>query len=168
MSRPAWMTSLRKRPKIVDTRKRFGDWERDTMYTKNRGFILVCLERKSRLIKIAKPETHRAEDVALKTQQLLQTTKRKIYTITNDNDGEFRWKNSIRYDCYYCEPHKPQQRGSVENVIGLLRQNIKRDTDLETVDFKKIEREINSRPRKVLNFKTPDEVFNNKKVALAM
>lgn len=168
MSRPDWMNSIKERPKIVDTRKRFGDWERDTMYTKNRGFLLVCLERKSRLIKIAKLNTHKSEEVSIKTQELISSTKRRVYTVTNDNGGEFRWKNPIGYDCYYCEPHKPQQRGSVENVIGLLRQYIKRDTDLETVDLKKIEREINNRPRKVLNFKTPYEVFNNKKVALAM
>ncbi len=168
MARPDWMISIKKRPKVVDDRTRFGDWERDTMYTKNRGFLLVCLERKSRLIKIAELHTHRAEEVSNMTTKLLKKAGREVHTVTNDNGGEFRWKDPIGYDCYYCEPHKPQQRGSVENVISLIRQHIKRDTDLKDVNLKKIEENINNRPRRVLNFKTPNEVFYNKKVALAV
>lgn len=159
MARPAWMIGIKKRPKIVESRTRFGDWERDTMYTKNRGFLLVCLERKSRLIKIAELKTHRAEEVSIMTSKLIHNAGRKVYTVTNDNGGEFRWKDPLGYKCFYCEPHRPHQRGSVENVIGLLRQYIKRDTDLRDVDLKKIETQINSRPRKVLDFKTPYEVF---------
>lgn len=158
-ARPAWMIGIKNRPKLVDTRSRFGDWERDTMYTKNRGFVLVCLERKSRLIKIAELKTHKAEEVASMTTKLLKSSGRKVHTVTNDNGGEFRWKDPLDYKCFYCEPHKPHQRGSVENVIGLLRQYIKRDTDLKDVNLKKIEETINNRPRKVLNYKTPYEVF---------
>jgi IS30 family transposase len=82
--------------------------------------------------------------------------------MTNDNGGEFRWKNPLGYRCFYCEPHKPHQRGSIENAIGLLRQYIKRDTNLKDVDLRMIENKVNSRPRKVLDFKTPIEVFYNK------
>lgn len=159
MARPGWMIGIKNRPHIVDTRERFGDWERDTMYTKNRSSVLVCLERKSRLIKIAKLKTHRAEEVSRITTRLLKKCGRKVFTVTNDNGGEFRWKDPLGYDCYYCDPHKPHQRGSVESVIGLLRQTLKRDTDLDDVDLKKIEDAINNRPRRVLGFKTPAEVF---------
>jgi transposase, IS30 family len=162
MARPEWMIGIKERPKIVDTRTRFGDWERDTMYTKNRGFLLVCQERKSRLVKIAELKTHKAEEVAVMTTKLLTSAGRKVYTVTNDNGGEFRWKEPLGYKCFYCEPHKPHQRGSVENVIGLIRQYIKRDTDLKDVNLKQIEYEINGRPRKVLNYKTPFEVFYKK------
>lgn len=161
-ARPSWMIGIKQRPAIVERRSRFGDWERDTMYVKNRGFLLVCLERKSRLIKIAELKTHKAEEVASMTTKLVRSTGRKIYTMTNDNGGEFRWKNPLGYRCFYCEPHKPHQRGSVENVIGLLRQYIKRDTDLKDVDLKLIENRVNSRPRKVLDYKTPIEVFYKK------
>lgn len=158
-TRPAWMIGIKERPDIVEKRSRFGDWERDTMYVKNRGFLLVCLERKSRLIKIAELRTHKAEEVAWMTTKLVKSAGKKIYTMTNDNGGEFRWKHPLGYKCFYCEPHKPHQRGSVENVIGLLRQYIKRDTDLKDVDLKMIESRVNSRPRKVLDYKTPFEVF---------
>lgn len=159
MSRPSWMIGIKQRPAIVDRRARFGDWERDTMYTKNKGFILVCLERKSRLMKITELKTHRAEEVSIMTSKLINSVGRKVYTVTNDNGGEFRWKNPLGYKCYYCEPHKPQQRGSVENGIGLLRQFIKRDMDVKDLNLKVIEENVNNRPRKVLGFKTPNEVF---------
>jgi IS30 family transposase len=162
MERPKWMVGIKERPEIVEKRSRFGDWERDTMYVKNRGFLLVCLERKSRLIKIAELQTHKAEEVAWMTTKLVKSAGRKIHTMTNDNGGEFRWKNPLGYRCFYCEPHKPHQRGSIENAIGLLRQYIKRDTNLKDVDLRMIENKVNSRPRKVLDFKTPIEVFYNK------
>lgn len=162
MMRPKWMISIKERPRIVEQRKRFGDWERDTMYTKNRGFLLVCLERKSRLIRLRALKTHKAKEVSIETNKLIQSAGRRVYTVTNDNGGEFRWKDPIGYKCFYCEPHKPHQRGSVENVIILIRQYIKRDTDLKDVNIKKVEDLINSRPRKVLDFKTPNEVFYNK------
>lgn len=162
MMRPKWMISIKERPKIVAQRKRFGDWERDTMYTKNRGFLLVCLERKSRLIRLRALKTHKAKEVSIETNKLIQSAGRRVYTVTNDNGGEFRWKDPIGYKCFYCEPHKPHQPGSVENVISLIRQYIKRDTDLKEVNIKKVEDLINSRPRKVLDFKTPNEVFYNK------
>lgn len=159
MARPQWMIGIKSRPKIVDRRERFGDWERDTMYTKNRGFVLVCLERKSRLVRIAELKTHKAEEVSIMTSKLINKAGRKVYTVTNDNGGEFRWKDPLGYKCFYCEPHRPHQRGSVENVIGLLRQYIKRDSDLKELNLKEIEENINNRPRKVLGFKTPNEVF---------
>ncbi len=159
MARPQWMIGIKRRPKIVDRRARFGDWERDTMYTKNRGFVLVCLERKSRLVRIAELKTHKAEEVSIMTSKLINKAGRKVYTVTNDNGGEFRWKDPLGYKCFYCEPHRPHQRGSVENVIGLLRQYIKRDSDLKDLNLKEIEENINDRPRKVLGFKTPNEVF---------
>jgi IS30 family transposase len=90
MARPKWMIGIKQRPKAVDSRSRFGDWERDTMYTKNRGFLLVCLERKSRLIKIAELKTHKAEEVAVTTTKLLKKAGRRVFTVTNDNGVEFR------------------------------------------------------------------------------
>ena len=75
------------------------------------------------------------------------------------------------FKVFHCEPHKPQQRGTVENTIGLLRQYIKRKTDLDDLsdnDLLNIENKVNFRPRKCLNYKTPFEVFFNQKVALVM
>jgi transposase, IS30 family len=168
MARPKWMKQITYRPKIVDRRSRFGDWERDTMYVKDRKTILVLTERKTRYTKISLLESHKAKSVAERTQELLDKTGTKAFTMTNDNGGEFRWKGKIGPKVFYCEPYKPQQRGTIENTIGTLRRYIKTSTDPKTVNFERLERLINLKPRKVLGYQTPYEVFYKKKVALAV
>ncbi len=166
--RPGWMLNIKLRPDIANRRGRIGDWERDTMYAKYRKTILVLTERKSRYTKLSKLKTHKASEVAKKTYELLKATGKRVYTITNDNGGEFRWKHKEKYKVFYCDPYKPQQRGTVENMIGVLRRYVKRDTDLRTIDIKRLEERINLRPRKILDYLTPFEVFYGKKVALAL
>lgn len=168
LERPFWMKSIKHRPAIVDRRSRIGDWERDTMYIKDRKTILVLTERKTRYTLLSKLDTHQAREVAAKTTSLLKETGRKVFTVTNDNGGEFRFKEKEPYQVYWCEPHKPQQRGSVENTIGTIRRYIKRDTDVKDINFERMIKILNLKPRKVLDYQTPYEVFYNKKVALAV
>ena len=168
MAKPSWMKSIKLRPAIVDERSRIGDWERDTMYIKDRKTLLILTERKTRYTLISKLETHQAKEVAAKTTHLLESTGRKVFTVTNDNGGEFRFKDKEPYDVYWCEPHKPQQRGTIENTIGTLRRYIKRDTDSSAINIEKMTKIINLKPRKVLDYQTPYEVFYNTKVALAV
>jgi IS30 family transposase len=167
LERPEWMVSIKNRPSIVNERTRIGDWERDTMYVKNRKTILVLTERKTRLTLLAKLETHKAKEVSSLTRKLLLKTGRKIYTVTNDNGGEFRFKEKEPYDVYWCDPHKPQQRGTIENTIGTIRRYIKRDAEISEVNINKMVKILNMKPRKVLDYQTPFEVFYKKKVALA-
>lgn len=166
--RPSWFNSIKNRPPIVDERSRVGDWERDTMYVKDRKTILVLTERKTRYTLLSKLENHQAREVAAKTSGLLLETGKKVFTVTNDNGGEFRFKVKEPYKVYWCEPHKPQQRGTVENTIGTLRRYIKRDTDIKDINIEKMIKILNLKPRKVLDYQTPFEVFYNKKVALAV
>jgi len=112
-----------------------------------------------------------SKDVANITLETLKSLEKKVFTLTNDNGTEFNDSASLPYKTYYFDPHKPQQRGTVENTIGLLRQYIKRKTDLEAItqaELQDIENKINFRPRKGLDYRTPFEVFFNKKVALVM
>lgn len=166
--RPAWMNSIKNRPAVVDERSRVGDWERDTMYVKDRKTILVLTERKTRYTLLSKLENHQAREVAAKTTKLLLETGTKVFTMTNDNGGEFRFKEKEPYDVFWCEPHKPQQRGTVENTIGTIRRYIKRDTDIKDINIEKMVKILNLKPRKVLDYQTPFEVFYNRKVALAV
>lgn len=168
MKKPEWMKSIKLRPAVVDQRSRIGDWERDTMYVKDRKTILVLTERKTRYTLLSKLKTHNAREVASITTQLLKSTGRKVFTMTNDNGGEFRFEKPESYDVFWCEPHKPQQRGTVENTIGTIRRYIKRDTDINEINFERMIKILNLKPRKVLDYQTPFEVFYNKKVALAL
>jgi IS30 family transposase len=163
------LNSIHKRPKSVETRKIFGHWERDGMYGANRKQLLVCLERKSRLIRLGKMENTQAKEVNLLTENLLKNEK--VLSITNDNGTEFRRPETSKYMLYYCDPMKPNQRGSIENVIGVLRKYIKRSTNLDELsndDLKKIEDHLNKTPRKIFDYRTPFEVYYKKKVALVV
>jgi transposase, IS30 family len=137
------------------------------MYVKDRKTILVLTERKTRFTLLSKLETHKALEVSNVTKKLLKTTGRKVHTITNDNGGEFRFKEKEPFDVFWCDPHKPQQRGTIENTIGTIRRYVKRDRDINTINFKKMINLLNMKPRKVLDYQTPYEVFYKKKVALA-
>jgi len=168
--RPKNGKNIALRPNIVNRRSRIGDWERDLFYGANRKQILICTERKSRFIKLSKLNSIDSKTVGLKTEELIKALPRRVHTITNDNGTEFKGeKISIR--TFFCDPRKPQQRGTVENTIGLLRQYISLKVDLTTLSdqhIKMLEDKLNHRPRKVLGYKTPFEVFFNKSVALAI
>jgi IS30 family transposase len=160
---------IKERPQIVNKRGRVGDWERDTIFCANQHKALVCVDRKSRLtklVKLQKPTT--AAHVAQKTVDILSNLGRKVFSITSDNGTELG-DQSLKYQMYYCDPYKPQQRGTVENTNGLIRKYIKTTTKLELMSdlqIQEIEDLINHRPRKCLDYKTPYEVFYRTRVAL--
>lgn len=160
--------SIHQRPKAANDRLRFGDWERDSMRI-TKGHILVCTDRKSRYTKMEAYKAFNAQMINEKTIRLIKSLGRPIHTLTNDNGPEFRGEVNKHVPTYYCDPRKPQQRGTVENTIGILRKRLTLKTDLETLginDLKRLEKELNLRPRKCLGYRTPYEVFFNKKVAL--
>lgn len=159
------------RPEAANQRQRIGDWERDCMYGAVGKRILVCVDRKSRFLKLARVKEASVRSVNALTSTLLSSTQKPIYSITNDNGPEFRYSTGLAAPVFYCHPRKPQQRGTVENSIGLLRQYIKRKTNLDEItdqDLSAIENAINFRPRKSLDYRTPHEVFYETTVALAM
>lgn len=165
----AWKKSIHDRPQEANTRSGLGHWERDLFFTKARKTIMILTDRKSRFSLLAKNPNFRSREVALLTKKLLQNTTCK--TITNDNGSEFFDVDSIKVPVYFCDVLKPGQRGTVENTIGLLRRFIKKDTDLSTLSNRALtalQTQINLRPRKCLDYKTPFEVFYNQKVALAV
>lgn len=166
-----WKIPLYKRPQVANERRRLGDWERDTMYCKNAKQLLVCVDRKSRLTKFAAVEERTCAEIGKLTVKLIKKTGRRYFTITNDNGNDFKANVDLGVPVYFTEPRKPHQRGTVENTIGLLRQYISTKTDLDDISGKqlqKLEDSLNLRPRKILGYKTPYEVYFNKKVALAV
>lgn len=102
------------------------------------------------------------------TEAIAEQLPFKVKTETSDRGTEFKVPLK-QLATYYCDPQTPQQRGTVENTIGLIRQYIKRDTDLTKSKglLKNIEKKLNDRPRKTLYFKTPYEIVTGRKVALA-
>jgi IS30 family transposase len=172
-NKPHWKThSIQDRPRVIDQRRRFGDWERDTMLGQSRKMVLVCAERKSRFVRITRAKEPFCIHLTQQTKELLEIPGgRKVRSITNDNGAEFKDGDQFEQPVYYCDPQKPQQRGTVENTIGLVRQYLpKKANFLEVTEtqIQAIEDELNLRPRKCLDYRTPHEVFFGKPVALAV
>lgn len=117
--------------------------------------------------------TKSAETVADATCKQLLPFKDKVLTITSDNGIEFTRHQSIAQrldaDFFFADPYSSWQRGTNENTNGLVRQYFPKKTDftvLSDTDIQFVTDRLNNRPRKALNFKTPNEVFNNHFVAL--
>lgn len=162
--------SIRERPSIVDSRIRLGDWERDGMYIYDRDQMLVLNERKSRFVSLSKMGKGKPKEVTKLTDQMLAKFPIASLTMTNDNGPEFRDSQNLSIKTYHCDIGKPQQRGTIENTIGLLRQYLDRKVkqeDLTEGKLRQIENRLNFRPRKCLNYRTPFEIFFKTKVALA-
>ena len=87
-------------------------------------------------------------------------------SITYDNGGEFErhsdMEAALNMPVYFCDPHSPWQRGSIENANGILRRYMPRKFDIKNYtagDIREITWAVNSTPRKCLGFKTPTEAF---------
>jgi IS30 family transposase len=160
-------TSISKRDKIVDEKSRVGDWEIDTIVgAGKKGAITTVVERVTSLVRISIPTTKKAIEVENETIRILKPLKDKIFTITSDNGLEFANHQNISkaldYKHYFCHPYSSWERGLNEYTNGLIRQYIPKGTSFENITLeyiKMIEDKLNNRPRKALNWKTPNEVF---------
>jgi IS30 family transposase len=167
--------SIEKRPAVVDQRKRIGDWEVDTIIGKGHRQAIVSLtERKSRLVLLRKVERRTATLVGDAVIDLLQPISDRLHTITGDNGKEFaeheRICRELNTDFFFAHPFAAWERGTNENMNGLVRQYIPKQRELESItdyDLLFITNRLNHRPRKCLDFKTPFEVFFEHSVALA-
>lgn len=159
--------SISQRPAIVDDKSRIGDLETDTIVGANqKGAITTIVDRASMFIKISIPTSKKASDIEAETIRLLTPFKDRIKTITSDNGFEFsNHKNvsqALNCDYYFCHPYSSWERGLNEYINGLIRQYIPKGTSFENITpqyIQLIEDKLNNRPRKSLNWKTPNEVF---------
>jgi IS30 family transposase len=154
------------RPAIVETRKRLGDWEGDTIIGKRHlGAVLTLVERKSGYLLMGRLPRRTAEQVAAQATQLLGSVPHRE-TLTLDNGKEFSEHEKIAMQTgvavYFARPYASWERGTNENTNGLIRQYLpkKRCLDnLEEQEIQDIMLALNHRPRKRLDFRTPHEVF---------
>lgn len=159
--------SLRERPIDCNQRLNVGHLERDLMEgVRGRRAVLVVVDRKTRYVSLEFAERNQ-HSVHHAMKKILRRSNVKVKTITNDNGHEFlhsrlpRMERELGAPVYFCDPYSPWQRGTVENTIGLIRQYLPRKMDLSEVtskELKKIEERLNSRPKKVLKFRTPFEM----------
>ena len=155
------------RPEIVNLKQRFGDWEVDTIIGKNyKTAILTATERKSQFELMVKTDGTKAESIRKQMINLLAPFKEFVKTITSDNGKEFTEHQQISKkldaDFFFADPYSPWQRGLNEYNNKLIRQYLPKKTDFNLINNETINMiisKLNNRPRKLLGYKTPNEVF---------
>lgn len=158
------------RPKAVDNKERIGDWEIDTIIGKNHKQAVVSIvERVSKKTILRKVNFKKADLVSDAVITALKPISDRVLTITGDNGSEFAYHEQISKelgaDFYFAHPYSSWERGLNENTNGLVRQYLKKGSSFGEVtddDLDRVMRRLNNRPRKSLQFTTPNQVFNSK------
>ena len=163
--------SIAGRPQVVNSKRRYGDWEGDTVVSPGRlSGIVTMVERKSQYLRMRKTTSLKSEDTMRAACHGLKDLPDSLRrTMTLDNGKEFaehhRLTNKLGTEVYFADPYASWQRGLNENTNGLLRQFFPKGTDFSQVSHNEVawvEQLLNERPRKSLGYKTPDEVFSRK------
>ena len=156
--------SINLRPAQVQQRIELGHWEADLMhFSGHRTALLTCIERRSRLLLTTKLADKKSKTTIDALNNLLEAMPKKfLKTMTLDNGGEFYQHQRLPLKAYFCDPHSPWQRGSIENANGVLRRSLPRKTNINKFtdqDINDIMWTYNTTPRKCLGFYTPLEAF---------
>jgi len=169
------------RPKIIDNRRRFGDWEGDFIVSgKNgQGVILTLYERKSKYCILKKFPIQNIKEIH---QYIYETAGGIVMrSLTLDNDIVFK-KHKILSELlgrpiYFCHPYHSWEKGGVENINKLVRRFIPKSSDISKYSDEYIEivqNTLNNKPRECLKYKTPLEVMTennqfikNKKITIS-
>jgi len=152
-----------KRPDISD-RKEFGHWEIDTVFWGRNFSILVIVERKTRLCKIIRLQEHTSKEVNEKLTNLNLPMK----TLTADNGTEFASLVEVLEETYFTHPYSSWEKGSVENLNGLIRRYLPRNTPIEKITDEKlqeVEDQINNLPRPMFDYFTAKELYRRETLA---
>ena len=166
--------SIELRDPIVETKERIGDWEIDTIIgKKHKGALVTAVERKARFSCIRHVPRKEAALVAKALIDMLLPFKDWVHTITADNGKEFSQHEKIAKELdakfYFAHPYSSWERGLNENTNGLIRQYFPKNSSLATIDISKVQqvqKKLNERPRKSLDFDTPNNLFYKTVVAL--
>ena len=160
--------SIRERPASVEDRAIPGHWEGDLIIGSNNSQIATLVERHTRyvmLVRVPSKDTKTVINALIKHAHKLP---RELYkSLTWDRGKEMadhkRFSLDTKIKVYFCDPRSPWQRGSNENTNGLLRQYFPKGMDLSNIHQNRLNavaRQLNERPRKTLDFRTPAERFN--------
>ena len=160
-------TSISERPTEADG-KRFGDFEMDTIVGRgNHGAIVTLIERSTNMLFMRKLKNGKnAKELARTVIHLLSPFKDHIKSITTDNGTEFACHEmitkSLGVTIYFADPYASWQKGAIEDANGLIRQYVPKKETFEHISQQQItkySKKINMRPRKKLDFKTPQDCF---------
>ena len=158
---------ISERPDWVEKRKSIGHWEVDTVVgAGSKDCVATLVERKTGFTMLGKLPDRCKLSMSKRIKILLCRAKGRFKTITADNGTEFHdyesVERSIPVKFYFATPYHSWERGTNENLNGLLRQYLPKRSNLQRLTQRRcdaIARQLNSRPRKRLGYKTPEECF---------
>jgi len=157
--------SIHNRPEEIKKRVEGGHWETDSMiFSQQKGILSVQIERVSRAVRIHKCQDKTAEktyEALMKTKDSLPDYYFKSFTFDNgtENVKHIRLKEEFGIETYFCDPYCSWQKGAVENINMFIRQYLPRCIKLENITDEQIyniQEKLNNRPRKCLNYLTPN------------
>lgn len=164
-------SSIHDREEAANERARLGDFEGDTVYgSVGKGYLITAVDRKSRQLvaALAKDKKKETTNSAFISAFANAEIKVQPLTLTLDNGTEFlaykELEKALGLKVYFADSHSPWQRGSNENVNGLIRFFFPRGTNFNNVteaQLKAVVDIINNRPRKCLGFLSPNEYLRN-------
>lgn len=161
-------TSIHERPAEVNERTEAGHWESDSMiFSRQKGILSVQAERVARLTRLTRclnktaGETNKA---LTRTIDSVPDIYIKSFTFDNGTEGakHMELKERFGIQTYFCDPYCSWQKGLVENTNMLIRQYLPLNTPIDRLtdeQIQEIEDKLNNRPRKSLNYLTPNEYF---------
>ena len=161
---------IKGRPAEAHERLAVGQWEGDTLWAAHHhGGLVTLVDRKSRYVLLARTKDRKARRVRHKLQRLFKDlSPESRRSITFDRGNEFAEHELLTRRTqtlvYFADPYCPWQRGTCENTNGLIRQFLPKGTPLQAFSPPRIAdvaELLNHRPRRILNYLTPCEVFHN-------
>lgn len=154
-------TDIDFRPKAVAARCEAGHWEADLVAI-NGGYLVSVVERSKRLLLLGSAPNKRADTVCAEMHRLLRRFKPLVKTITYDNGPEFsqheRLNELLGCASYFAKPYHSWERGSNENMNGLLRQYFPKNaigSQMSSDNIQLAQERLNHRPRKTLGWLSP-------------
>jgi IS30 family transposase len=164
------MLSIEARPAEVADRTVPGHWEGDLLVGKNRqSFLGSLVERTTRTTILVPLKNKTAQEVRQAFAREAKKIPRQMrLSLTYDRGLEMAehklFTHATRMQVYFAHPGSPWERGTNENTNGMVRQFFPKGTDFSKISrraVKRVQHLLNGRPRKVLNYATPYEVFNS-------
>ncbi|HRU50208.1 MAG TPA: IS30 family transposase [Candidatus Absconditabacterales bacterium] len=156
--------NIKDRAEIINQRGRIGDFEGDTIVSghKYKGGLMSLVDRKARYYLLKKIGNLKAGTINMTIKSMLNGEK--IESITFDNGVEFSKIKELHRQCYRADPYSSWQRGTNERHNGFVRRFIPKGVNINgrtDEEIQNIQDMINHKPRKILGYKTPYEVYYN-------
>jgi len=160
---------ITQRPESINNRQDFGHWETDLVEGQGQSCLKVSVERKDRFTKILKvPNKTSKESNKALFNMFSKMPQGSVKSITYDNgpenSGHLELNRILGTDSYFCQPYHSWEKGTVENTNGIIRRFLPKETNFDNISdtqIQQLEFWLNNRPRKCLNYLTPQEVFNS-------